>query len=62
MEYGRKSCCAISDKGKYMPTVKAHYDHLVDMGPVNSVKPEIDSSRIDFHKRKQFLGRKTLSK
>jgi hypothetical protein len=45
-----------------MPTVKAHYDHLVDMGPVNSVKPEIDSSRIDFHKRKQFFARKTLSK
>ena len=44
------------------PTVKVHYDRLVDMGLVNSVKPEIDSSRIDFHKRKQVLARKTLSK
>lgn len=44
------------------PTVKARYDRLVDMGLVNSVKPEIDSSKIDFHKRKQFLARKILSK
>jgi hypothetical protein len=45
-----------------MPTANARYDRLVDMGLVDSLKPEIDSSRIYFHKRKQFLARKTLSK
>jgi hypothetical protein len=42
------------------PTVKAHNDRLVDTGLVNSVKPEIDSSRIDFHKRKQVLSEENI--
>jgi hypothetical protein len=61
MKDDRKSSCAVQIKAS-TPTVKAHYDRLVDMGLVNSVTPEIDSSRIDFHKRKQVLARKTLSK
>ena len=56
----RKSFCAISDKGKSTPTVNVRCDRLVDMGLVKSVKPEIDSSKINLHKRNQFFSEENI--
>lgn len=48
MEDGRKSFRAISREIKVStPTVKARFEHLVNMGLIKSIKPEIDMSKVD---------------
>jgi Lrp/AsnC family leucine-responsive transcriptional regulator len=60
MENGRKSFRAISREIKVStPTVKARFERLANIGLIKSVKPEIDLSKIDNNKKRQFLARKT---
>ncbi|HEX2169836.1 MAG TPA: AsnC family protein [Nitrososphaera sp.] len=61
MEDGRKSFRAVSRETKVStPTVKASYDRLVNMGLVNSVKPEIGLSKINIHNQKHFFSEKNI--
>jgi DNA-binding Lrp family transcriptional regulator len=61
MEDGRKSFRAISREIKVStPTVKARYDRLVNMRLLKSVKPEIDLSKIDLQKQKQFFSEENI--
>jgi DNA-binding Lrp family transcriptional regulator len=61
MEDGRKSFRAISRQIKVStPTVKARYDRLINMGLIKSVKPEIDLSKIDIHKQRQFFNEENI--
>lgn len=60
MENGRKSFRANSREIKVStPTVKARSERLGNIGLIKSVKPEIDLSKIDNNKKRQFLARKT---
>ncbi|NWG36672.1 winged helix-turn-helix transcriptional regulator [Nitrososphaera sp.] len=57
MEDGRKSFRAISREiSVSTPTVKAHYERLVNMGLIKAVKPEIDVSKIAGPGRDLFKG------
>lgn len=61
MEDGRKSFRAVSRQIKVStPTVKARYDRLIYMGLIKSVKPEIDLSKIDIHKQRQFFSEENI--
>ena len=61
MEDGRKSFRAISREIKIStPTVKARYERLVNMGLLKSVKPEIDLSKIDSHRKRQFFSEENI--
>jgi DNA-binding Lrp family transcriptional regulator len=61
MEDGRKSFRAISREiGVSTPTVKARYKRLVNMGLIKSVKPEIDLSKIDRHRKSQFFSEEKI--
>lgn len=61
MQDGRKSFRAISREIKVStPTVKARYERLVRIGLVKSVKPEIDTSKIDHKKVNQFFNNETI--
>jgi hypothetical protein len=42
------------------PTIKAWYERLVNIGLVKSVKPEIDSSKIDSHIRRQSFSKEDI--
>jgi DNA-binding Lrp family transcriptional regulator len=58
MEDGRKSFRAISRQIKVStPTVKARYEHLVNMGLIKSVKPEIDLSIVNRKSKDEFGGK-----
>jgi len=62
MDDGRKSFRAISREIKVStPTVKSRYEHLVNMGLIKAVKPEIDLSKVD-KKSKVSLGGKLKQK
>ena len=59
MEDGKKSFRAISREIKVStPTVKSRYEHLVNIGLIKSVKPEIDLSKVirGGKKKSQFFG------
>jgi DNA-binding Lrp family transcriptional regulator len=61
MEDGRKSFRAISREIKVStPTVKSRYEHLVNIGLIKSVKPEIDLSKVDSRKKSQYFGEETM--
>jgi len=61
MEDGRKSFRAISREIKVStPTVKSRYERLVNIGLIKSVKPEIDLSKVDSHKKSHFLSDKNI--
>jgi DNA-binding Lrp family transcriptional regulator len=61
MEDGRKSYRAISRKIKVStPTVKSRYERLVNIGLIESVKPEIDLSKVNREKKNQFFGEETI--
>ena len=61
MENGRKSFRAISQEIKLStPTVKARFERLVNIGLIKSVKPEIDLSKIDSNKKKQFFSEENI--
>ena len=63
MQDGRKSFRAISREIKVSaPTVKARYERLVNIGLIKSVKPEIDVSKIDRHKKNNLLSEDTIKK
>jgi DNA-binding Lrp family transcriptional regulator len=60
MENGRKSFQAIPHEIKVStPTVKARSERLANIGLIKSVKPEIELSKIDSNKKRQFLARTT---
>ncbi|HEY3094169.1 MAG TPA: AsnC family transcriptional regulator [Nitrososphaera sp.] len=55
LDDGRKSFRAISREIKVStPTVKARYERLVNMGLIKSIKPEIDTSKVDIKSRSEF--------
>src|SRR5881296_3313357 len=55
MDDGRKSFRAISREiNVSTPTVKARYERLVNMGLIKSIKPEIDTSKVDVKSRAEF--------
>jgi DNA-binding Lrp family transcriptional regulator len=61
MEDGRKSCRAISREiGVSTPTVKARYERLINIGFVKSIKIEINLSKIDSHKKRQFFNKQNI--
>jgi len=61
MEDGRKSFRSISRQIKVStPTVKSRYDRLINMGLIKSVKPELDLSKIDSRKQRQFLSEEDI--
>jgi DNA-binding Lrp family transcriptional regulator len=61
MQDGRKSFRGISREIKVStPTVKARYERLVNMGLLKSVKPEIDLSKIDSHRKRQFFSEENI--
>jgi DNA-binding Lrp family transcriptional regulator len=61
MEDGRKSCRAISREiGVSTPTVKARYERLINIGFVKSIKLEINLSKIDSHKKRQFFSKQNI--
>jgi Lrp/AsnC family leucine-responsive transcriptional regulator len=61
MENGRKSFRAISREIRVItPTVKTRFERLVNIGLVKSVKPEIDLSKIDSNKKRQFFSEENI--
>jgi DNA-binding Lrp family transcriptional regulator len=61
MENGRKSFRVISREIKVSThTVKARFERLVNMGLIKSVKPEIDLSKIDSNKKRQFFSEEDI--
>jgi DNA-binding Lrp family transcriptional regulator len=57
MEDGRKSLRVVSRQIKVRtPTVKSRYEHFVNIGPIKSVKPEIDLSKVNRRTKNQFFG------
>jgi DNA-binding Lrp family transcriptional regulator len=61
MENGRKSFQAIPREIKVStPTVKARFERLANIGLIKSVKPEIDLSKIDYNKKRQFFSEENI--
>ena len=61
MKDGRKSFRAISREIKIStPTVKSRYQRLVNIGLIKSIKPEIDLSKVDTHKKNQYFGEEAI--
>jgi DNA-binding Lrp family transcriptional regulator len=61
MDNGRKSFRAISREIKVStPTVRARFERLVNIGLIKSVKPEIDISKIDSNKKRQFFSEENI--
>lgn len=61
MENGRKSFRAISREINVSThTVKAHFERLANIGLIKSVKPEINLSKIDYNKKRQFFSEENI--